>query len=75
VLCPGTESQIDVTDAITRKAAVELDESTLVTDSHTVGVDLAGTVNGEPVSAGSVDAFKLTDRWSPPTAQSADTNE
>jgi hypothetical protein len=63
MLCPASSAQTDLTNAITGKAALEVNQSTLTSDPYYAGADLTGTLNGEPVTVGRTSAFSEPEGW------------
>ncbi|MPZ80595.1 MAG: hypothetical protein GEV28_09425 [Actinophytocola sp.] len=63
MLCGDSTAQTDIDDAITGKAALEVDASAVQAQTEYVGIDLKGTINGEPLSASRTSAFYEDSGW------------
>jgi hypothetical protein len=63
VLCGDSDSQTDVTDAITAGAELSIDPAGLQAQDEYVGADLTGTYDGAPVSAARTSAFYEANGW------------
>jgi hypothetical protein len=62
LLCPDSDAQPDIDDAIAGRPQVEPDPATQTVDARFLALDLKGTVHGAPVT-GRVSAFQEGDGW------------
>lgn len=63
MLCGDSTAQRDIDAAISGKAALEIDPSAVQAQTEYVGIDLKGTINGEPLSASRTSAFYEDTGW------------
>lgn len=62
-LCADSTSQSDIDDAVAGKANLQMDTAGMESQPEYIGVDLKGTLKGEPTSAARTSAFLEDAEW------------
>lgn len=63
LLCPDSTSQADVDEIVRGTAKLQIDPNEVGDTGDYIGIDLKGTLNGEPIAAGRISCFLEDHGW------------